>query len=152
MIEREVASIIRFILDNAGEITPYYNSVPANFLVPAVFFPPPEASDGADTLYSYSATYLWPITFHASTSEEAYATALLVLHELKRKRSRVPYLHDDGKKDERGMKISSAEVKLVDECVAQLLLTFKARKGLMTNDSQKSGQTVLNLSVKAEDS
>lgn len=149
MIEREVASVIRFILDNAGEINPYYNSVPENFLVPAVFFPPPEVNDRADTLYSYGATYLWPITFHASTSEEAYAVALSVFHAIKRARSRVPYIHDDGSLDERGMKLDSASVKPVDECVAQLLITFTARKGL-TDDEIKKKMTgwVANITTK----
>ena len=39
MLEKEVASIIKFILDSAGNPVPYYHNMPENFVVPSVYFP-----------------------------------------------------------------------------------------------------------------
>ena len=38
MLEQEMASIIRFVLDKAGSPAPYYWNVPESFSVPAAFF------------------------------------------------------------------------------------------------------------------
>ena len=38
MLEKEVASIIKFILDSAGNPVPYYHNMPENFVVPSVYF------------------------------------------------------------------------------------------------------------------
>ena len=39
MLEQELASIIKFTLDRAGNPSPYYWNVQENFCVPAAYFP-----------------------------------------------------------------------------------------------------------------
>lgn len=74
-LEQEIASVIRFILDSAPGITPYYWDIPEGFVVPSVFFPQPELTPLGDTFASYAVEYDWYIQFFASTDEDAYASA-----------------------------------------------------------------------------
>lgn len=128
VLEQETASIIRFILDQADPITPYYESIPESFFVPAVYFPSPEIAGGNDTLNSYSLTYSWFITFHHSTSEDAFELARRVLSALKGHRNIVSLISEAGLPLKRGLRIESAEVKVIDTGVAQLSLTFISRR------------------------
>ena len=68
MLEQEIASAIKFILESAGRPTPYYHNVPQGFLVPAVYFPPPEIISAGDTLLTYSLEYSWYVKFFHRTT------------------------------------------------------------------------------------
>ena len=52
MLEQEMASIIKFVLDRAGGPSPYYWNVPRHFCVPAAYFPTPEIDTGGAEPYS----------------------------------------------------------------------------------------------------
>lgn len=70
MLEQEVASVIKYIIEKSGNPYPYYNEVPEDFIVPAVYFPVPEIVTGADTLSTYKLTYLWFIGFFIKTKRK----------------------------------------------------------------------------------
>ena len=55
MLEQETAGIIKFVLEAAGDPTPYYGNVPEGFAVPSAFFPSPDISYQPDSLSSYGA-------------------------------------------------------------------------------------------------
>ena len=73
MIEQEMASIIKFVLDRAGGPAPYYWNVPQHFTVPAAYFPPPEIETGGETFLTYNVDYAWYIKIFHKTAQGAYA-------------------------------------------------------------------------------
>lgn len=74
-----MASIIKFVLDRAGGPSPYYWNVPQNFIVPAVYFPPPEMETGGETFLTYYVDYAWYIKLFHTSGQGAYAP-LTTLH------------------------------------------------------------------------
>ena len=82
MLEKEVASIIKFILDSAGNPVPYYHNMPENFVVPSVYFPSPEITFEPDTFSTYGADYNIFVNFFHSSTELAYELALPVFHSI----------------------------------------------------------------------
>lgn len=54
MLEQDLASIMRFLTEKSGSPAPYYNNVPEQFRIPAVYFPRPEIGSSGDTLNTYA--------------------------------------------------------------------------------------------------
>ena len=50
MLEQDLASIMRFLTEKSGSPAPYYNNVPEQFRIPAVYFPRPEIGSSAEHL------------------------------------------------------------------------------------------------------
>ena len=96
MLEQEIASIIKFTLDRAGNPSPYYWNVQENFCVPATYFPTPEIMTGGETLRTYSMDYAWYIMFFHHTAQEAYALGLSVLTAIKGSRNLIPLITKTG--------------------------------------------------------
>ncbi len=71
-MKKEVASIIKFILDSAGNPIPYYHNMPENFVVPSVYFPSPEITFEPDTFSTYGADYNIFVNFFHSSTELAF--------------------------------------------------------------------------------
>ncbi|MCX4265958.1 MAG: hypothetical protein OSJ64_03975, partial [Firmicutes bacterium] len=59
MLEQELASIMKYLLDTADNPSPYYWQVPQNFVVPAIYFPIPEIVSGGETFLTYKLDYAW---------------------------------------------------------------------------------------------
>ena len=53
MLEQEMASIMKYVIDRAGKPAPYYWEVPAHFVVPSAYFPMPEIDTGGETFLTY---------------------------------------------------------------------------------------------------
>lgn len=138
MLEQEIASAIKFILDSAGAPTPYYHSVPQDFLVPAVYFPAPEIISAGDTLLSYSLEYSWYVKFFHKNTEEAYAMAVKVLTALQSRKNVIPLVDDKGKLTGRGFRVSDPSLKNFDNA-AQLTIIWKSPKPY-----QKTSNTALD--------
>ena len=98
MLEKEFAAVIRVILDSAGSPAPYYHNIPESFIVPSVFFPSPEIEFKPDTLSSYGSEYILYVNFFHSTTELAYELAMLVYHDIVRRRRLIPLIDSNGKK------------------------------------------------------
>lgn len=128
LLEQEIASIIRFVLDAAGNPNPYYHAVPEQFSFPAAYFPSPEITTGGETFLTYRLEFSWYITFHDTTSEGAYALAHDALSAIMRKRSIIPLLSPTGEKAGGYVRIDTALIKPVDTGVYQLAITFVSRR------------------------
>ena len=123
MLEQEIASAIRFILDSTNEPTPYYHSIPEGFLVPAVYFPPPEIASGGDTLLTYSLEYSWYVKFFNKDTQSAEALAFTALVALKRRRNVVPLIDETGALAGRGFRMRDPSLKPLENA-AQLNLVW----------------------------
>lgn len=137
MLEQEIASIIKFILDCSGNPTPYYYSVPQSFQMPAAYFPRPEITASGDTLSTYEATYALYVNFFDRTTEEAYDRALTALEAIKRRRDLVPLIDMSGNRLNKGVRLKNLTLKPIGECVAQLSMEFVSRRPYDVPQSEK---------------
>lgn len=128
MLEQEIASIIKFTLDEAGNPTPYYWNVPESFAVPAAYFPSPDIGSGGSTLRTYKMDYEWFIKFFHKTTEEAHELGLKALKAIKERRNLVPLIDTEGKATGKGVRIDDPELKKIDEGAVQLKITFTSRR------------------------
>lgn len=128
VIEQELASIFGYILQAAGNPTPYYRNLPQDFKVPAVYYPIPEIVTSGDTFSSYGAEYDWYIKFIHSETQEAYEMALSALTAIKEARNLIPLREQDGKMSKKGVRIKDPELRTIDDGVVQLKIRFVSRR------------------------
>lgn len=136
MLEKEIAGIIRFVLDSAGNPTPYYHNVPESFAVPSVFFPSPEIECQPDTLSSYGAEYTMFVKFFHSSTEGAYELALPVFHRINAVRRMIPLYDISGKVTGEIIRIKNTQLKKADECAYQLQIGWVSRIPYTADEAQ----------------
>lgn len=129
MIEQEMASIVRFILDAADNPSPYYWNVPESFLVPAVYFETPEILTGGETFLTYHADYTWYIRFFDRTQQGAWQSAYKVLHAIKRARNLIPLIDIEGNEIEgEGIRINDPSMHSMEDDSAQITIRWRSRQ------------------------
>lgn len=129
MIEQEMASIIKFALDNAGGPAPYYWNVPKHFTVPAAYFPPPEIETGGETFLTYNVDYAWYIKYFHKTTQGAYSLGYAVAQAIRAARNLVPLIAPDGSVIERSwVRVNDPQLKVLDDGAAQLTVTWRSRR------------------------
>lgn len=145
MLEKETASVIKFVTDAAGSATPYYHNIPENFIVPSVYFPRPDVISGGDTFSTYNAEYTIFINFFHSSTELAYELALPVLHKINAARRLIPVIDEKGKYEKgKFIRVKNAELKKVDECAYQLQLEWICRRPYTRDEVQSVQNFYLN--------
>lgn len=128
MLEQEIASIIKFTLDTAGNPAPYYSEVKEDFVVPSCYFPPPEIDTDGETFSTYRLRYSWRIKFFHNTTEGAYAMAQRVLLALKGARNLVPLIGTDGEPTGEKLRLNDPAIKKVDSGAYQLIAEWDSRR------------------------
>lgn len=128
MLEQDIASIIKFVSDKAGNPSPYYWSVPKSFMVPSVFFPTPEIVTGSDTLTTYSMDYVFDVMFFHKTSQMAYQLALQVLTAIRARRNIVAVIDIYGNETREVLRVNDPKLKMLDNGAAQLEITWTSRQ------------------------
>lgn len=126
MLEQEIASLMRYMLDNAGNPSPYYHEVPQDFLVPAVFFPPPEVSSHGDTLRTYALEYSLFVKFFHSSTPQAYVLGMTALTGILGNHCLIPLILEDGSYASRGFHVKDPRLKQIGGAsgVVQLELSW----------------------------
>lgn len=138
MLEQDIASIIKFTLDKAGNPAPYYWKVPKSFAVPSVYFPTPEIDTGSDTLSTYSMNYVWRIIFFHKTSESAYQRALRVLTAIRARRNMIAVIDIDGNETKEILRVNDPKLKPLDNGAVQLEITWTSRRLYDAEESEKA--------------
>lgn len=128
MLEQEIASVIKFVLDSAGNPAPYYNEVKENFVVPSIYFPAPEIDTDGESFVSYRLQYSWYIKLFHKTTEDAYAMALKVLLAIKGARNCIPLIAEDGNPAGESLRLDDPAILKLDSGVFQLKLTWDSRR------------------------
>lgn len=144
MLEKETASIIKFVIEATGGATPYYHNMPENFAVPSVYFPSPEIISGNDTFSTYSAEYTIFINFFHSSTELAYELALPVLNKINAVRRIIPIFDENGKNTGKFVRITNAELKKADECAYQMQVDWIFRRPYDRDEAQSVQNFYLN--------
>lgn len=137
MLEQEIASIIKFLLDKAENLSPYYHSVPKGFTVPAAYFPTPEITTGGDTLSTYSMDYTWFVLFFHKSSQEAHDIGLRLLTEIRERRNLIPLIDENGEETKHFLRIGDPKLKVLDNGAAQLQIDWTSRRPYNSEQSEK---------------
>ena len=151
MLEQEMASIIKFILEKAGSPPPYYNEVPEGFLLPSVYFPSPEVTSDGDTFRTYALKYAWFINFFHVDKASAYNLAFPVLTAIRKARNLIPLIGVDGKPTGDIFRIKDPSLKGVDDSLgaSQLTIEWDSARPYDDPESQKMTGYDLNIHAKA---
>lgn len=128
MLEQEIASIIKYVLDRAGNPAPYYYEVPQHFLSPAVYFPTPEVTTCGETFSTYGMDYAWYIKIFHKSSHQAYSLGMRVLQAIKGNRNLIPLISENGEETGGGVRLNDPKLKTLDNGVAQLTLEWRSRR------------------------
>lgn len=138
-LEQEMASIIKFVIERAGQPAPYYWNVPQNFQVPAAFFPPPELDTGGETFLTYYVDFAWYIKLFHRRSQEAYAIGSMAANAIRAERNLIPLIAQDGTEIAgEWVRVNDPSLKNLDDGAAQLTLTWRSRRPYSdTVDSQR---------------
>lgn len=129
VLEQEFASIIKYVIDKAGNPSPYYWDIPQNFTVPAAYFPPPEIDTGGETFLTYYTDYAWYIKFFHKTAQAAYSIGYDVAQSLRTDRNLIPLIGENGKEiSDSWVRVNDPRLKLLDDGAAQLTITWRNRK------------------------
>lgn len=129
MLEQEMASIIRYVAEQAGGPSPYYWNVPQHFSVPAVFFPPPEIASGGDTFSTYYLDYAWYIKLFHKTEQEAYAMGEKVLNAVRAARNLIPLIEEQGNViPGEWVRVEDPSLRVLDSGAAQLTINWRSRR------------------------
>lgn len=139
MLEQEIASIIQFILNKAGNPSPYYDEVPEGFLVPSVYFPAPEITSKGDTLTTYALSYIWFIKFFHKDTPLAHSLGLTALTALQGNRNRIPLIDEKGVKTGRLFHIKDSELKKIEGArgVTQLTVSWDSTRLYNNPEAEK---------------
>ena len=139
VLEQEMASIIKFVLNRAGNPAPYYWEVPTNFIVPSIYFPMPELDTGGETFLTYNVDYSWYIKIFHKTKEEAYSIGIAVINSIRAGRNLIPLIKSDGSEtDGKWVRLNDPNLKLLDAGAAQLTIDWRRRKPYNDAEAQRA--------------
>ena len=129
-MEQELASIAKFILSAVGNnVQPYYRNLPESFRCPAVYFPVPEVTTSGDTFNTYSADYIWFVTFIHSSKQDAYELASTALNTIQQNRRLVPLLSELGSQvGKKYIRLHDPSLRVTAENTAVLVVKFTSRR------------------------
>ena len=149
MLEQEIASLMRFIIEKAGNPAPYYDEVSEGFLLPAIYFPSPEIESDGDTLQTYVLTYTWFINIFHVDKPSAHGAALSVLNGIRKARNLIPLIDSAGNMTDDGFRIKDPSVKILDlsHAAAQLSITWNSIRPYADVDIEQPKTTGYSLNM-----
>ena len=138
MLEQEMASIIKFVLDKAGGPAPYYWNVPQNFSVPAAYFPTPEIDTGGETFLTYYMDYVWFIKLFHATAQGADRLGPPVISAIRAERNLIPLIAEDGSEIAGSwVRVNDPQLKVLDDGAAQLTISWRSRRPYSDTTAEK---------------
>ena len=126
MLNDEIASYAKYIIEKSGGPSPYYMEVPQDFVVPAVYFPQPEISSFPHTLSGYAIEYAWYVKFFAADSPNAMKMAYDALSAVQEQRNAIPLVNEQGMETGGILRVKEPVARVVGEGVAQLYLRWES--------------------------
>lgn len=137
MLEQELVSIVRFILDNTSNSSPYYHNLPESFCTPATYFPVPEISSRGETFLTYALEYTWYVKFIDIDTQSAYIRANQALNALQAKRNIITLLDENGAETSAGLRLYDPAINTVDTGIVQIKLSWASRRPYFSEDVLK---------------
>lgn len=137
-LEQEVASAAHFIISALDGVSPYYWEMPADFMVPAVFFPTPEIETAGDSLDTYEMAFTWHVKLFHKTDGEAQNLAQTALVAIKNARNCLPLYNEDGSAVGKRFRVLDPSIKRVDRGAWQLELRWHSPRYFSTDEAPKA--------------
>ena len=119
------SSIARACLEYSGISALYEDSVPEDFIIPSLYFPPAELSTSSSTLKSYQSKYSIYAKVFALTKREACGLAEKIVRGIIDKGCKLPVYNFDGTDSGAIIKLDPPTAFGVDEGMAQVTLAYK---------------------------
>ena len=145
MLDQEIASAMRFLIDAAGNPKPYYYSIPQDFETPSVFFPQPEIPTKGDTLLTYALEFSWFVKYFDKDTQSAQNIAFAVLNALQGKKCVIPLIDEKGKPTGRGIRLKDPSSRPVDDGAVQLNLSWDSPRPY--SDAVRQGTPVDRINI-----
>lgn len=136
-LEQEVASAAHFIISALDGVSPYYWEMPADFMVPAVFFPTPEIETAGDSLDTYEMAFTWHVKLFHKTDGEAQNLAQAALVAIKNARNCLPLYNEDGSAVGKRFRVLDPSIKRVDRGAWQLELRWHSPRYFDADEKTK---------------
>lgn len=129
MLEKEMASIARFIIESAGNPKPYFNEIMKDFVVPSIYFPPAEVRSSVFSLDSYEVGYSWFIKFFAQDKIGAYEKARVVMEQILKRRQNIPLYDIEGNVTGEKLRVKNPKIKALEDAAYQLMIEWDVVRG-----------------------
>lgn len=138
----DFASVVSYIMNTVGNLAnaqDYYENVKDGFKLPALYFKIPDISPSKDIL---SAQYVnlntaYIEVYHLS-NDLAYTLANDIANAIFKNRCYIPLLKEDGTETGLYIRVTVNKVARIDDCVAEVQLTWDYRKNYNDNSSNPS--------------
>ena len=145
MLDREIASAMRFLIDAAGGPHVYYYFVPEKFRVPSIYFPQPSVATQGDTLLTYALEFNWYVTIFDKDAQSAHARAFGALNALQRGKCVIPLIDGQGALTGRGFRIKDPSMRSIDEGAERLNLKWSSPRPY--DDAARQGTPVDRINI-----
>ena len=149
MLDREIASAMRFLIDSAGNPYAYYYSIPEQFRVPSIYFPQPNITTHGDTLSTYALEFNWCVAIFDVDTQSAHARAFDVLNALQRVKCVIPLVDEKGELTGRGFRIRDPSSRSIDENEKRLILKWRSPRPYHTPPKQIITERRIRMWVKS---
>ena len=126
MLDREIASAMKFLIDAAGKPHAYYYSIPEEFKVPSIYFPQPNITTLGDTLSTYALEFNWYVTIFDVDTQSAHTRAFNALNALQHGKCVIPLIDENGELTDRGFRIKDPSTRSIDDSVERLILKWRS--------------------------
>lgn len=130
-IEQELAAMVRFLLNEKEDITPYFLQVPSDFQVPAIFFPVPESQCKKVTFSTVKTEMVWRIRFLAADDTEAYKMAVTAQNRVIEADNKIPLYEVDGTEIEKRLQIGHPHITKLGTGIIQMELNCARYTGIL---------------------
>lgn len=132
-----LASLAKLCLTLSGIENFFTGNVPQEFRIPALYFPPPEETPEAWSMGGYAVSYAVYTKVFAATREDALSFADAISRGIMARRRLVPLLAPDGTKTGEAFKTGPPEARIIDEGVAQVLLSYRLIRPYTEEEAEK---------------
>ena len=149
MLDREIISAMRFLIDAGDNPRPYYWNIPQDFMVPAIYFPQPEISARGDTLRTYAIEFSWFVKFFAKDTQSAHLLGFSALAALQRMKNVVPLIDDTGALTGRSFRMRDPALRTIDDGAVQLTLMWDSPRPYFEEPAQKTMIYHINMYAKS---
>lgn len=150
-LEQVFASAVRYIQSTAGEnVTLYFDDLPENFMVPAIYFPVPKTTSRKVTFQSYLTVIHMEAWFMASSDWQAYASAAGARDCILLDDCRVGILGEDGTPTGKVIRVDNVGVSPIDTGIVRLAFGLKHYFSKSSDAGEHVGNVLLSCFMKQE--
>lgn len=122
----EVGSILKYFYDLFPNQV-YTDELPQGFKKPSLYFPPVQATDAGDTNMTFLKAYTLNVKLFHDNSRTANAEAERIADTLRRERSVLPIMSEDGQPSGEYLRINRIETRVGESGIAFIILSWNSR-------------------------